>query len=850
MPARIGRWLVAMLLCCWPLAGMADTDAMTIEAIDVAQLEIARQVAWCVAAPQLDVAAVAAGACVFRRAATGDLMRGFSRDALWLRLELHNPAPVAIERWLRVGHPRLQRVSLFEADRDGHWRQLDSGIDVPAAQRPVRAASPVLSLRLEAGAQSVVYLRVASRTPLDVTLTLWQKDAYVGVSHTGEIILALNFGGLLAVAFFTLLAYLKWRQRVYLYFGLSLFAEILFDIIYTGLMPLYLWPAGRAFDIRLQALAAGAMMIFFALFVRQFVGNRRRYRRPYLLQSGALGVLALALLWCWLGDFDVAVRLIYPLVLTLLLNGIWLFFRCWRDGSRPALYLLISYVLIMLPVMQPMLYRLLLALGGGDVLAVQYFNYSWRFFLLTPAILAGIMQHSEELREAARQTAVRVRFLAQMSHEFRTPLNIMLGYAELLERDSKRVTPREGAAAIKRSGRYLLGMIDEILDHARGEAGQLALVPGPTGWADFIAALEQSTAMLLRARGNRFALHQPDRMPATLMLDERRLRQVLDILLSNANRYTLHGLVTLTCGAAAAGPGRVRLNLCVGDNGVGIAAREQARIFEPFVRGAAGQSSGIDGAGMGLAVARQLVTLMGGEIRVDSAPGEGSRFEVTLVCALADGPAPVACRAWHGTLRQRCTVLVIDDDADNRQLLSMLLADCGFDVLTAASGEQARRFLDERVDLVITDQFMADGDGWSVLRRWQPRQVPVFLLSAAPAQRPPDCPPALDFASVHLKPFIADTLLGKISEVLALEWEPAPDPDPVGPDIARPPDALLAPLKVMIEEGAVTDITEWLAAFVARYPEYAAYAASVAACNLALDFDGLRALASPQQGGG
>lgn len=830
-PAVALIWLVSLLLGLMPLAGMA------IEVTSAPRLEISEQVFWCASDPGMSISEVVAGNCTFRLAAMADLAHGFSAEAFWLRLDLHNPETSEIKRWLSVGHPRLQRVSLYEADDAGTWHRTDTGINVPLALRPVVAANPVLPLELKAGENRTVYVRVASQTSIDMTLTLWVPNAYTAARSRIEIIQSLIIGGLATIAFLTMIIYLKWRDLTYLYFSASLLFEIVLDTSYTGLLPVYFWPAELSFDIRLQAIAGTCMMISFVLFVRQFIGNMQRYRYHDRVLLTLTAVMVLPVMWACLINYGEAVRQIALSMAIVLLSGVALLFRSWRDGSRPAGYLFASYALLMLM----LLYRVFLAFGGSNDIGAQSTGISWRFLLITPIILAGISQRSQVLRDVTRQAAARVQFLAQMSHEIRTPLNSMLGYAELLERNSKRITVQEAASAIKRSGLYLLGMIDEILDHARGEAGKLTLTLAAVRWADFIDALEQSTAMMMRPRGNRFQLTQEGCMPEAVMIDERRFRQVLDILLSNANHYTRHGVITLTCAATPVYEHRSLLTFSVSDTGAGIAPEEQETIFQPFIRGSVGKASGIDGTGIGLAIARQLVTLMDGKIGVKSQPGAGSRFYFSIECELAEVQPQQMVKAGLGKLRQPYTVLVIDDDPNSCNLLAMLLSDFGFIVIKAETGNAARQFLGNKVDLVITDQFMPDGDGWSVLQGWEARDVPVILLSAAPPQRPKNFPSALNFARIQLKPFNTDALLAAISEIFLLEWQ-ATEEEPPQLDAIRPPMELLAPLLGMIEDGAVTDIAEWLESFAHQHPEYSAYGAKIAMCNLALDFVNLKKL--------
>jgi signal transduction histidine kinase/ActR/RegA family two-component response regulator len=473
-------------------------------------------------------------------------------------------------------------------------------------------------------------------------------------------------------------------------------------------------------------------------------------------------------------------------------------------------------------------------------------GFSWYFMLITPLILAGTLKRTEEFRDgllrARADVDARIKFMAQMSHEFRSPLNTILGYAELQERGIQNTSPQANATEIKRSGRHLLSMIDEILEHSRGEAGQLKLELAPVNLNTFIAAICQSTEMMVAARGNQFQFIQDGIMPPTVIIDQRRLRQVLDNLLSNANRYSLDGKIKLHCHASPMANNRSQLSFAVQDNGVGIETNELNFIFKPFMRGSAGKTSGIDGTGMGLAIVQQLLHLMNSQIKVESTLSKGSLFKFSIVCDLADDQN-IDVNPTFGKLEKAYKILIVDDDQTNINLLTLLLTNYGFNIVTANSGNVARHYLDADVALVITDQFMADGDGWLVLQDWSTRNMPVILLSAAPALRPSNLADHVRFSCILMKPFDAEELLASITKALKIQWLPTKlHETPILLEVIVPPQDKLLHLKALIEAGAVTEIKEWLEAFTQKHPEYSDFCAKISKANDMLDFDMLRKL--------
>lgn len=838
MRALLIRWLSLLFATLFSLNGMAAV----VDVTTATPVALTEQVEWCSSNVKMSIAEVAGGSCVFKPGNTAGMVHGFSDQAFWFRLTLKNPSQAQTERWLRIGHPRLQQVSLFDPDAGGAWQRTNTGILTPASKRPILATYPVLPLMLAANETRTVYVRVASETLIDLTPTLWTPNEFAGTHHRMDLSRTLSIGGLLVTCFLSALLFLKQREWAYLFFaGMMIFAAI-YDASYTGLLPTYLWPYDLPYEIRLQGFAVCISTVFFVFFVRSFVWNMSRYRINYRVMYFLAALTVLVFLWAGLVNYRAAIQLSSLPITAVILSGVAIFFRYWRDGSRSAGYILLSYSAI-IPLM---LYRTVIEYGAISYTSSQT-SISLAFTLLTPTILAGIAAHSEELHTALLQARVdsnaRMKFLAQMSHEFRTPLNTVLGYAELLLRGSARVSVQEGVAAIENSSRHLLNMIDDILDHVRGESGLISLRLAPVHWGRFIQSLEQTASMMMPDRGNHFELILGGDMPQAVMVDELRLQGVLNNLLSNANRYTQGGSITFTCRSAAMDNGHCRFTFTVSDTGQGMATDEQKRIFEPFVRGTAGKSSGIDGIGMGLVIAQQLVTLMGGEIRVDSKPGRGSRFCFSVVCELAEAAPRLATVPDHAVAIKTHKIMVVEDDESSRNLLAILLADYGFSVVTAKCGNDARQFIGgHAIDLVITDQFMPDGDGWSVLKDWSAQKIPVILLSAAPPDRPENLPETLHFASVQLKPFDANTLLNVLGEILAVEWAATEIHGKTEEIIQPPPMELLVPLKAMIEQGAVTDITEWLEIFSAQHSEYAAYAAIIATANLTLNFKELRKL--------
>jgi signal transduction histidine kinase/DNA-binding response OmpR family regulator len=528
----------------------------------------------------------------------------------------------------------------------------------------------------------------------------------------------------------------------------------------------------------------------------------------------------------------------------------------WRHGSTTASRLLLTIVAII--GVEGIRLAILLGAHADNVFTVE--AGPWAMVLTAPMILISISQRARAMQAqvllAQQANAAKSDFLARVSHDLRSPLNTIIGYAGMLRRGSGRLSLREGVDGIEASGKRLLGLIDELLDQSRLSAGKLTLHPGPVVLATWLDELRRGNELRAQHSGNRFSLQQDSPLPAVVIMDGDRLWQVLDNLLTNASRHTHQGQITLRVRADAPDDGQVRLHIEVSDTGCGIALAEQQAVFEPFVQGsqpAQGPERRRPGVGLGLPIAKDLVHLMGGELQLQSEPGQGSTFRFSVLCGQSALPAPPKAPdhpAAHpaaptapalplhqlAALADSPRVLVVEDNPMARRALTDLLAHAGFQPLEAASGQEAEAMLDE-ADAIVTDQHMAGGDGWHVLRtaRAHHASMPIILLSAVAPQRPPDLAPSTCFDLVLKKPAGEQELSDHLLMLIERERRTA---------LCRPPAAALHALRELIAQGAVTDIETWCDELEATQAECQAYARLVRHAVLALDFTRLQALAT------
>ncbi len=350
----------------------------------------------------------------------------------------------------------------------------------------------------------------------------------------------------------------------------------------------------------------------------------------------------------------------------------------------------------------------------------------------------------EAKQQAEAATVAKSNFLASMSHEIRTPLNGILGMAQVLQGDELTEAQQDRVNVISESGQTLMALLNDVLDISKIEAGKLdiARIDGELGLT--VERVRQLFLNRAEERGLSLALEVADNLPPVLRYDPIRVRQCVANLLSNAIKFTEHGSVTARVGAEQRRAGDWVIRISIADTGIGMDEETVARLFGAFTQADASITRRFGGTGLGLAITRQLARLMGGDVTVESTPGQGSTFHLTFVAepgvlkprAEPDQPEPAPQDESRLRPVMGARVLLVDDNPVNRQVVKLFMAQLAPKIVEAVNGEECLARLNEQAfDIVLLDVHMPVMDGKEAIKRIrasdQPwKDIPVIALTA------------------------------------------------------------------------------------------------------------------------
>ena len=710
--------------------------------------------------------------------AKGNPAAGFGPEVMWVKFDLHARDEGGAGEWLLEITPAyLNHLAVYVETPHGLQLVGRAGTEHPHVQRQLRHRNGVFILNLKAGEPAQTHhVRVASRTTRMLGATLHRPKAFAEAIQGDLLLQGVFFGGILIAMMISLFLGQWLRETVQFYYAAYVSVSGFLQLMALGFGQQWLFPE----QIGIYNSTVAAAMVLQALFGAQVLRITRvevhlprlaqRYWQTMWVLTAVLLPVALA------GAYDIVSPIIQVVYSLQAVFSIGVSIAIWRRGEAAAKFFLAAFSCLLLSVL------LFLPLNLGwlplnfwtqNMLQISMFIHLILMNIAVARYVKVLRDEADGARDRLLATAERsaveledqvnartaelqgallaaneagrakTEFLGRVSHDLRTPLTAIIGYAQLMQTEEHGHQRRAGI--IGKSAQHMLTLINDLIEYARGASSD-KLNLAPTYLHGALDSVAQDARALAQAQGNRFELVLAGSLPNVVMTDGARLRQVLMNLLQNATRFTQNGQITLRVEAieseGSADHQTLSLRFQVEDNGCGIPASDLTQVFNPFFRSHPPPTSGPKGLGLGLSIVDTWVKRMHGSVTLHSEEGKGTLVTLTIPTRTASEqdmslPQMVAGKdampALDGGGRR---IWVVEDTVEIRDLLSEELRRCGFEVVLIATGQEFLNRLKligaTPPSLILTDHQMPGADGDEVLKasRAQWPGVPVLLLSA------------------------------------------------------------------------------------------------------------------------
>ena len=647
------------------------------------------------------------------------LNAGYSHSAFWLKVDLsYQPLNPQIHRtWLlELAYPPMDNIDLYLADASGNYRLAErTGDALPFDSRQIKENNYLFELNFSPGQSQTVYLRVASQGSVQAPLTLWSAQAYLEEQPVRIYILGLIYGVLLGMLVYNLFIYLSVRDTSYLYYIFYIASFGLYQLSVNGAAVQYFWPNNPWWANASTPFLIGSAALFGCQFARTFLhtATHSRWLDRALMLLMAVGVLVmvLALTTSYAVSLRLATGLALAFIVTIFTAGV----VAWVRGLRVARYFVIAWSAFLL---------------GGLVNTLMVLGYLPNVFLtmyasqIGSAIEVGLLSlaladrinamrdlQARTLQESGQKLAamnqqlahtnqLKDEFLATVTHELRTPMNGVIGSLELIKTLDMSPELELYTQTAEGSAREMMHMVNGILALTELQAGRLGVRPRTFGLNELIQSLSDQYGPSARSKGLQFSYEIARNLPDQWVGDADKIRQCLECLLDNAIKFTRVGGVILRVTGKTAGPGRWALAFNVIDSGIGFVHIEEAELYQNFFQVDGSMTRSYGGLGIGLAICRRLVELLGGRLTHHSQPGQGSQFQLLLEL---ESPLE-SSQPSEGRSRtpDECVILLVEDSSPGQVVLRGMLLKLGYRVLSVDNGVDAIEILRrERVDAVV-----------------------------------------------------------------------------------------------------------------------------------------------------
>ncbi len=678
---------------------------------------------------------------------------GYTDSVFWIRFGLKNGG-YGRDWLLEVDYPLTDSIELYIPSETG-YRVKKAGDQYPFHEREFKHQNIIFILPSDMPQLSVLYLRFESEGTMQMPLNIWSPMAFLEKDHKERLLFGLYYGIIIALFLYNLFLFFSLRDMNYFYYVLFIASYGFMQITLTGLAYEYLWPEMPWWSNRAIPLSIAFSVLCVSKFSSSFLQSKIHTPKINHLFNALMVSAGFMMILSLIGGYTFVTTVSAGLTMAFIPVAMTAGIISWSKGYRLAKYFVIAWLIFMIGQFLYILQAFGVLPQNGVTVNGMYIGSAMELIILSLALADRINIIRKEKEDAQAQAIknlhaadkMKDEFLANTTHELKTPLNGIIGIAESVMSGATgdiSAAQRTRLNMILTSGNRLLHLVNDILDSSQLRHHDISLSLESVDMKQIVDLVLRLSEPLIRERPIELCNDIPDKLHPVLG-DVNRLQQIVHNLIGNAVKFTERGKITVSASETDN-----QMELTVSDTGIGIPEDKQVSIFESFIQADATTSRRYGGTGLGLSITKQLVELHGGSIHVVSTPGEGSRFIFTLPLSRDpltesgnprraeirnSGPVTAPKNLSIPAGKNAGSILAVDDDPINLQVIIDFLSLDGYRTEKALSGSEALTAVENGTfDLVLLDLMMPGLSGVEVCRKIREQhtaaELPVIILTA------------------------------------------------------------------------------------------------------------------------
>lgn len=667
------------------------------------------------------------------------LNKGFTHSTYWLKFSIIDRTfDKKTQNWkLETTYPLLDYLDIYVIDDAQNIEHIKMGDTYPYHQRPVDHRNFIAPISLQDNQQKDIYIRVNTSSSMQIPIFIWHPNYFFEARSGEQYGLGLYYGMMLVMFFYNFFLWFSIRDANYLWYIGYLAAFAILQATTSGLGYQYLWPNSPWIESIAPPVSIALVGIFGIAFTRRFLHTRQYHVVADNLLKIVLGLSIIVLGLSFIADTATVMSLAKFVVVTFLLFILYASVAMLLRGHRQARFFLAAWVSLILGGLFtigmmlgifPNTFLMTHASKIGSVIEIILLSFALadRIKVIEKEKKIIESRAQKELRRSNQKlqenNQLKDDFLATISHEFRTPLNGILGSLELAQQESSNRNIKTARA----SANEMLSLVDQVLSYTELQSGHFIIKTASINLDELVEKINQTMTPLCSNKNIVFSIDNNPRNPHIIIADKKRLFQALNPILDNAIKFTDEGHIHLSL-EIKYNNNQYLLVLKVEDTGIGIAADKREHILDAFTQGDGSFSRQFGGLGIGLSLVNALCNQLGGNIHISSELNHGSLVELSLpieiphqnLSSILDNEDH---SIEHHRFKEHARILIVEDNHINQVVLKTMLQKLNFEIYTADHGVKALALLNKLqtegngIDLILMDCQMPIMDGFDATR--------------------------------------------------------------------------------------------------------------------------------------